>query len=1057
MTDINNDDSISDKAQSLRSATPTKRPNVKDSSSLNSSFKLNKKINSNKLVNRTSTKNGKFSLKPSFFGLKETNNTLADQIEKLGFALSRIQGKKLNEEEKLNGNTSNKNKINNIYSDKYALKLINTLSDIEHEKNLDIIEIVCYILKKSRKKDIETLILKTHFFRYEKLMSLFTSLNVNIHDMMNKLVSHIKYERKYKGNVLFKEGDRGDKLYIIIKGEVGVLVHQEKKENCSNIEYLKYLITLYLFQENSLITKIILANKENIKLEERCFFTLLLIFKFYHFYKESKYSKYIKNILEFIKKEKQIKDYIKKKQDYLPSDAINILNLNINNINDLFLFYLKTIDEINNYFQDLNITSEKKLQHQQKSSRKNNVFPLNNNFVNFSNINEFLSFIDLFEDYSKENKTEEFFDKVYGVYEISPYLIYESDIKNYIQRTDYNTIMEKIRKETANKQKLLHFTETSYSIKCYNYVEVNQMSTGNIFGELALINPNKKRTATIIMKEDCDFGTLIKQYYDLSIKAAQDKIRTKDVLFFTEGPIFKGISYNNFHLNYLFRFKKKCYINGEYIFLKDQPRDKIYFIINGECQLSGNMTLKELSENIEKIVTEKTKKNKENKENIEIDKLIKKDVKFKQIYENKKLNIKFCVLKDKEIMGLDDLSLNNLYLFDCKCVSQKVEIYELNFNVFQKALEDKSIRKNYEKYLKLKKNFFIDRLLTQRKSVAKNEYYKIQLITISNIQKIENPLSKKISLNDYKSKKDNRFLYHNSKINIDNKKISIFGDIKMHSTDNSNNINNSSSYYNTSSFFYNNTFYNKSNSHNKKNITKIKQYKKKLLTPLNELTKLRSSSKKYSSIINIKNIKVVQNFNSFVPQNYQSSTHYNCSLKPKIKTNDNNFQPLQQKTFDCRIRKKIIPYFMKGKIKNKTKWIMKDVSPILLKEVSQKITETRSYVQKKDFYMENQEIFNSLINNSPKNFYKACNVSYRNKCFTTDSSSKNSFNDIEINKQNIEFNDNLKNRNDYNRRNALLQKIGIIDCLCLDKWEEKKRESITNKKSPKSYWFSKKL
>ena len=1043
MTDINNDDSISDKAQSLRSATPTKRPIVKDSPSLNSSFKLNKKLNSNKLVNRTSTKNQKFSLKPSFFGLRETNNTLAEQIEKLGFALSRIQGKKLNEEEKLNGNTSNKNKVNNIYSDKYALKLINTLSDIEHEKNLDIIEIVCYILKKSRKKDIETLILKTHFFRYEKLMSLFTSLNVNIHDMMNKLVSHIKYERKYKGNVLFKEGDRGDKLYIIIKGEVGVLVHQEKKENCSNMEYLKYLITLYLFQENSLITKIILANKENIKLEERCFFTLLLIFKFYHFYKESKYSKYIKNILEFIKKEKQIKDYIKKKQDYLPSDAINILNLNINNINDLFLFYLKTIDEINNYFQDLNITSEKKLQNHQKSSRKNNIFSPNNNFVNFSNINEFLSFIDLFEDYSKENKTEEFFDKVYGVYEISPYLIYESDIKNYIQRTDYNTIMEKIRKETANKQKLLHFTETSYSIKCYNYVEVNQMSTGNIFGELALINPNKKRTATIIMKEDCDFGTLIKQYYDLSIKIAQDKLRTKDILFFTEGPIFKGISYNTFQLNFLFRFKKRFFNNREYIFHKDQKRDKIYFIIKGEFQLSGNLTLKEMSEYIEKINIGGRRE-----ENMDIKKMLKKEPKFKQFYENKKLNIKFCVLKDKEILGLDDLTVNDSYLFDSKCVSQKAEVYELNSNILEKALEDKTIEKNYEDYLKLKTNFFIERLLIQRDSIAKNEYCKIKIFNLNKIQEHENTIAKNLSLNEYKSK-NNPFFHNNAKVFFDTKKLNIFDDTKINSKSN-NNINKTSNYDKINNN-YNTHFFNKSSSPNKKNKTRINQNNSKLF-PL----ELKPSSKNYTSKISLKNLNVMKNFKSFTPINYQSTAEFNYRLQLKAKTTNFNLQPLLQKTFYSRTRTKLVPFLNKEKIKSKAKWIIKDVSPFVFKEFSEKITETRRNVKDKNFYIENQEIFNSLIDNSSNNFYKASNVSYRNKCFRADGLKNDSLNDIEINKKNVQSRSNFKSHNDNDSRKSLLQKIGIIDCLCLDKWEEKKRENNTTKKIIKNYWMNKK-
>ena len=135
---------------------------------------------------------------------------------------------------------------------------------------------------------------------------------------------------------------------------------------------------------------------------------------------------------------------------------------------------------------------------------------------------------------------------------------------------------------------------------------------------------------------------------------------------------------------------------------------------------------------------------------------------------------------------------------------------------------------------------------------------------------------------------------------------------------------------------------------------------------------------------------------------------------------------------------------------------MKDVSPNVLKEFSEKITETRSNIKDKNFYMKNQEIFNSLINNRSNNFYKASNVSYKNKCIMTDSQSNNSLNDIEIKKENVEQQNNFNIYNDHDIKNALLKKIGIIDFLCLDKWEEKKRENNTTKKYIKNYWLNRK-
>ena len=117
----------------------------------------------------------KLNLKLNTNEFKENNNILAEQIDRLGSELSCIQPKKIGDEEVFFRKTDNKNQVNNIFFDEYARKLINTLSDIERERRLNIFDIICYILKKPQKKDIENLILKTHFFRNERLMSLFSS------------------------------------------------------------------------------------------------------------------------------------------------------------------------------------------------------------------------------------------------------------------------------------------------------------------------------------------------------------------------------------------------------------------------------------------------------------------------------------------------------------------------------------------------------------------------------------------------------------------------------------------------------------------------------------------------------------------------------------------------------------------------------------------------------------------------------------------------------------------------------------------------------------------
>ena len=101
---------------------------------------------------------------------------------------------------------------------------------IENEKNhfmngkiIKLVDIIFYILKKNQKNENEIMILKLYFLKMEKLVSLILPLKININDMLMKLVCQIKCEKRTKNTVLFKAGDIGEKLYILLKGNVGIL------------------------------------------------------------------------------------------------------------------------------------------------------------------------------------------------------------------------------------------------------------------------------------------------------------------------------------------------------------------------------------------------------------------------------------------------------------------------------------------------------------------------------------------------------------------------------------------------------------------------------------------------------------------------------------------------------------------------------------------------------------------------------------------------------------------------------------------------------------------
>ena len=538
---------------------------------------------------------------------------------------------------------------------------------------------------------------------------MFKPLNVSINDMMGKLVGHIKYEKKLKDNILFKEGDKGDKFYIILKGEVGILIQQERIIKCTPIEFLKFLMFLYLYQEKSLLNKMISINRELLNFDNRCFMTLMDTFKYYYFFKELSVLRSYRDVIEFVRVEMKICKYLKKKNDYLPEECFHTLDLSYLLAEELFNFYCRVIDNIQIFFwTDVGIINNKETKY--KGSNINNP----------TNLTEFNLYIKTHEQDEGKFRTEAFFEKLNSINEISNNYIRSCNVNDYIQRVNGEDVLNLIRNDDKNF--LLKMYEEKKKYRYYRYIEVNQLKDGNIFGELALINPSKKRTATVIIREDCHLGVLNKEGYDISIKNAQDKLRIRNLLFFINGPIFNGIPNNYFLNNYFFRFKKRFYNTGELLFHRGEIRTKVIFIINGELQLSSKMTLKKVSEIIQYL-----------SKGIQLDdgglsqQYCKESLEFKKFYEEVKKNFRLYVLKDKEIAGLDDMAENNVYLFDCTCVSlEPTEVYELDYKIFEEAAEDISVKRNNDEYVSKKKEILVNRLYGQRDSIAKNEYNRIK-------------------------------------------------------------------------------------------------------------------------------------------------------------------------------------------------------------------------------------------------------------------------------------------------------------------------------------------
>ena len=913
---------------------------------------------------------------------------------------------------------------------------------LDESAKITFLNVICFILKKINKKTSENEILKTYFLSFDKLVHLFLPLNVNLNDMMTRLSGQIKYEKKFKNRILFKEGDKGDKFYIILKGEVGILIPQEKIIKCCPSEYLKYLICLYLYQEKSLINKLLLVNRETLKFDERIFDALMDGLKFYHFFiMYSGTKKAYKNPLDFLHQEIKINNYIRKKNDFSPEQAFYTLNL-ANISEDIYEYYSDQMENINSIF----------LTNVKNKVKTSGIFSVSSP----NNLSEFGQYIKENEHDKKKLKENEFFDKLYHVNELNSKDTIICTTEEYIKRVNCEKKIKEITSDIRNN--VIKINEKDIELKYFNYLEVNQLRDKNIFGELALINPNQKRTATIIMKENCHFGVLDKESYEISIKTAQEKSRTRNLLYFTNGFLFKGLTNNYFLNNYFFRFKKKIYNSGEYLFRRGEQRTKLFFIINGELQLGGKMTLKKISEIIRWLQGETGWD-----DGGVIVKHCKESVDFRKFYEEAQNYFRFYVLKKKEIAGLDDMTEDGIFLFDCVANSlEPTEVYEFDYSIYETCLKEKIVQINNDNYVSTKKKLLIDRLYKQRDSIANNEFSRIKIYILNNENLKNNEIKRNMDVKNKKEKyKKNCFSLNNIFFNKN-----IFSSIEDNKT-NTNNINNDNNYlarklptlYTTGNFnnikgpksklklYLERTEYNEANTLNQQNS---KSFRKSMdLNQTNSKSFRKSIESNYSTNIN---------FNPLLVKFEKNSQKREKSIACLLKSENINLSKI---AFYLNKNNISLPKFKRNSVMNNEQKPNLKFNKSSNKKQNETIIESNNIKDfKKKFVFNNQKIFSLLLNSKDLD-------SNKNSINYTLQSQQNFIKDYENKRENL-INEKFKvvnteikdsNKMKRNKRKTMLslgydndikkskylkslvdenyKKIFLIDCLCLDNWEEK--------------------
>ena len=262
------------------------------------------------------------------------------------------------------------------------------------------------------------------------------------------------------------------------------------------------------------------------------------------------------------------------------------------------------------------------------------------------------------------------------------------------------------------------------------YESVNKIETGQTFGDIALENPNNKRTATLVSIDQCYFGVLNKSEYIMYIKGVNDKNKKKFFNVIYSYNVFQLISKYTFEKKYFNFFKFRKCERGEMLLKENDKCENVFFLLNGKYEISTyrniidvNKLLIQYKQTLSTLCNSNginesnsyTNFNNEIKQNEDL--II--NHKFKTKKQNEmiftKQIIRLGTANNREIIGLYDYinigDREHKGLINCKCLSNNCEMYFIPMNIYYKVYDVEESVKELTNELCIKKlKVMIDKL-----------------------------------------------------------------------------------------------------------------------------------------------------------------------------------------------------------------------------------------------------------------------------------------------------------------------------------------------------------
>lgn len=285
--------------------------------------------------------------------------------------------------------------------------------------------------------------------------------------------------------------------------------------------------------------------------------------------------------------------------------------------------------------------------------------------------------------------------------------------------------------------------DKSMKFTLYSYHKICTLGAGKSFGDIALSKDISNRTATIIASEDSFLGSLHKDVYQICIKDAQEKHRKQNIEYVLSQKIFTNFNADIFERYYFNFFKSVHAGRGHCLYSQGSKPTEIYFIFDGEVSFQSKMSLSFCTDIVSSL-KEKTNSIINPLPEAKIKKLNTMHQKMEKFYKDCK-TIKIMIVKNKDVIGLDDQLYNGEYFTSAIVTSNSCDYYSIEKGFFDKMIKNElRIRDNYNDLMIEKYEMMIKRL-NGIKYNSIQQFYQSLIKIEENYPSIENETVRKSS------------------------------------------------------------------------------------------------------------------------------------------------------------------------------------------------------------------------------------------------------------------------------------------------------------------------